>query len=77
MRAWKLLGAPDALLGVETGIHQRLVVGFGGVLVESRGGLSAKVAAARVEVERADTVLATDAGKTHAALHSFGGVVSH
>ena len=73
----KFSGAPDALLRVEAGIHQRLVVGFGGVLVESGGGLGAEVAVASVEVERADAVLAADTGEAHAALHSFSRVVSH
>ena len=73
----KISGAPDALLRVEAGIHQRLVVGFGGVLVESGGGLGAEVAVASVEVERADAVLAAHTGEAHAALHSFRRVVSH
>ena len=65
--AEKFSGAPDALSRVEAGIHQRLVVGFGGVLVESGGGLGAEVAVASVEVERADAVFATDTGEAHAA----------
>src|ERR1700738_4088380 len=75
--AEKFSGAPDALLRGEAGIHHRLVVRFGGVLVESGGGLGAEVAVASVEVERADAVLAADTGEAHAALHSFRRVVSH
>src|SRR5260370_17228526 len=73
----KSSGAPNALLRVEAGIHQRLVVCFGGVLVESGGGLGAKVAVASVEVEGADAVLTSDTGEAHAALHSFRRVGSH
>jgi hypothetical protein len=73
----KFSGAPDALLRVEAGIHQRLVVGFGGVLVESGGRLGTEVAVPSVEVEGADAVLAADTGEAHAALHSFSRVVSH
>ena len=73
----KFSGTPDALLRVEAGIHHRLVVGFGGVLVESGGSLGAEVAVASVEVERAHAVVAAHTGEAHAALHSFGRIVSH
>jgi hypothetical protein len=73
----ELSGAPDALLRIESGIHQRLIVRFGRMLVESGGSLSAKVSVARIEVESGNTVLAAHAGEAHAAVDSFGGVVSH
>src|SRR5260370_21796766 len=38
----KSSGAPDALLRVQAGIHQRLVVPFGGVVAKTGGGLGPK-----------------------------------
>jgi hypothetical protein len=46
----------------------RLVVRFGGVIVDCGGGLGAKVSGFRVELERADAVGAMRAGELHAAL---------
>ena len=48
----------------------------GGVLIDRRRGLSAEVAVTGVEVERADVVGATGAGKLHSSLNAFHGVVS-
>ena len=62
------------LLGVEGGEHYGLVVDFGGVLVDSGGGLGAEVAVARVEVERGDVVGTVGAGELHAAFDASDGV---
>ena len=62
------LGSPDALLNVERREHYGFVVNAGGVAVDGGGGLSAKVAIAGIEIERADVVRATGAAKLHAAL---------
>jgi hypothetical protein len=67
-RAFKELAAPDALLGVEGGEHNGLVVDAGGVAVDGGGGLGAEVAVAGVEVEGADVVGAVGAGELHASL---------
>src|SRR5580704_12341125 len=47
------------------------------MLIESCGGLSAKVPVAHIEVERGHVVLAAGAGKLHAAGDPFRGVVPH
>jgi hypothetical protein len=52
------------------------VVNGGGVAVDFRGGLSAEVAVAQVEVESADVVGAAGAGELHASLDACYGVVS-
>ena len=62
-------GKSDALLNVERREHYRFVVNAGGVAVDGGGGLSAKVAVARIEIERADVVCAASAGKLHATLN--------
>ena len=67
-------GAPDALLGVEGGEHDRLVVDLGGVLVDGGGGLGAEVAVAGVELEGGDVVGAVGAGELHASLDARHGV---
>jgi len=67
-------GAPDVLLGVERGEHYGLVVDGGGVVVDGGGGLGAKVAVARIEIESADVVSAVGAGELHAALDAHHGV---
>jgi hypothetical protein len=66
--------AVDVLLSVKGGEHDRLVVNFGGVLVDRGCGLSAKVAVARVEVEGADVVGTMGAGEPHASLDAGDGV---
>ena len=52
-------------------------MGFGGVLVESGGGLGAEVAVLDIEVKGADAVRAADAGELHASLDPLRGVVPH
>jgi hypothetical protein len=51
------------------------VVNAGGVAVDGGGGLSAKVAIAGIEIERADVVRAASAGKLHATLNPRDGVM--
>ena len=71
------LRAPDALLGVERGIHQRLLVFFGGVLVDGSRSLGAEVAVPCVVFQCAHAVLAAGACESHAALDAIDGVVFH
>lgn len=47
----------------------------GGVAVDGGSGLGAKVAVARIEIERADVVRAAGAGKLHATLNPYDGVM--
>jgi len=68
------LAAPDALLNIEGGEHDGLVVDGGGVAVDGSGGLGAEVAVAGIEVEGADVVGAVGAGKLHASLDAGDGV---
>jgi hypothetical protein len=68
-------GAPDALLDVERREHYRFVMNTGGVAVDGGGGLSAQVAIAGIEIERADVVRAARAGKLHATLNPRDGVM--
>jgi hypothetical protein len=75
-RAERGSGGPSALWRVERGEHYGLVMNAGGMVIDRRGGLGAEVAVTGVEVERADVVGATGAGKLHASLNPFHGVVS-
>jgi hypothetical protein len=68
------LRAPDALLGVEGGVHHGLVVDAGGVDIDGGGGLCAEVAVADVEVDGADVVSAAGAYELHASLDTCHGV---
>ena len=47
------------------------------MLIESVGGLGAEVAVLEVEVKRADSVRAADAGEQRASLDPLSSVVSH
>jgi hypothetical protein len=78
-REWEQreLRAPDSLLGIERGIHQRLLVFLGGVLVDGGRGLGAEVAVPGVVFQSAHAVLAAGAGKSHAAFDAIDGVVFH
>ncbi len=78
-REWEQRGlrAPDALLGIEGGIHQRLLVFLGGVLVDGGCGLGTEVAVPGVVFQRAHAVLAAGAGESHAAFDAIDGVVFH
>ena len=71
------LRAPDSLLGIERGIHQRLLVFLGGVLVDGGCGLGAEVAVPGVVLQCAHAVLAAGAGESHAAFDAIDGVVFH
>jgi hypothetical protein len=77
LRSNRVSGTPDTLLHVQRGHGYRLVMDLRGVLIEIGGGLSAKIASAKVEVEGGDAVLATDTGELHTARNAFGGVVPH
>ena len=68
------LAVPEALLGVEGGDQDGFVVDFGGVAVDSAGGLSAQVAVAGIEVERAHVMGAVGACELHASLDARDGV---
>jgi hypothetical protein len=50
---------------------------FRGVLIHGSGRLGAAVAIIAVERESADGMLAENAFERYAAVHLFGGVVSH
>jgi len=71
------LRAPDALLGIERGIHQRLLVFAGGMAVDGGRGLGAEVAVPGVVLQRAHAVFAASAGESHAAFDAIDGVVFH
>ncbi len=47
---------------------------FGGVLIDGGCCLGAQIAVARIKLERADAVRATDAGEFHASLDAGDGV---
>lgn len=68
------LAAPDALLGIERGEHDGLVVDFGGVAIDGGGSLSAEVAGLGIEVEGGDVVGAVRASEPHATLDARDGV---
>ena len=78
-REWaqRELRAPDSLLGIERGIHQRLLVFLGGVLVDGGRGLGAEVAVPGVVLQGAHAVFAAGAGESHAAFDAIDGVVFH
>ena len=71
------LRAPDSLLGIERGIHQRLLVFLGGVLVDGGRGLGAEVAVPGVVLQGAHAVFAAGAGESHAAFDAIDGVMFH
>ena len=71
------LRAPDALLGIERGIHQWLLVFLGGVLVDGGCGLGAEVAVPGVVLQGTHAVFAAGAGESHAAFDAIDGVVFH
>jgi hypothetical protein len=71
------LRAPDSLLGIERGIHQRLLVFLGGVLIDGGRSLGAEVAVPGVVLQCAHAVLAAGAGESHAAFDAIDGVVFH
>jgi hypothetical protein len=62
------------LLHIERGEHDRLVVHFGGVLIDCGRGLSAQIAIARIELECADAMRAAGACELHASLDAGNGV---
>ena len=68
------LGAVGVGLSVEGGEHYRLMVDFGGVLVDGGGGLGAEVAVAGIKIESTDVVRAMGTGKLHTALDASDGV---
>ena len=76
-RFWKRGLAPGALLTIGRGNHWGCGVRFAGVIVDCGRGLSAEVAALRVEVQRADAVCALRAGELHAALDALDSIGFH
>jgi hypothetical protein len=71
------LRAPDALQGIERGIHYRLLVFLGSVLIDGGRGLRTEVAVLGVVLQCAHAVLAAGAGESHAALDAIDSVMFH
>ena len=69
--------APGALLTIRRGDDHGRRVRFAGVIINRGRGLSAEVAALRVEVQCADAVCTLRAGELHAALDALDFIGFH